>query len=201
MFQFLLTIMVLILGMFSGYMYNEVKFLKIDLENVQQKVAQNEASKSAERVVSQAEEFLMEFGQDNLVKTENVEPKPTEKIKETIEISEGFLKGFLDVDSFEVLQDSMSIGLEFNLESPTLEKLVLGGTGGVYKVSENKYKIALGCINNAGLVKSQVFSLSVDETKTLLGSKASSLRLFFSPKVGFLAKDCQSPLSLLQVNE
>ena len=119
--------------------------------------------------------------------------------KETIEIKEGFLKGFLDISSFNVQQNSMDLALDFSIESPTIENLIASGTGGITKVSTNKYKLSLGCINNAGLVKSQVFTLSVDDTKTLLSGKANNLRLFFSPKVGFVGKSCQSPLSLIQI--
>ena len=202
MFHFLLTVLILILGMFSGYMYNEVKFLKTDVENLEQKFAQIQASGSAERVESQAMEFLSEFNNDELADSQVVEAeliKEPEVPKETIEIKEGFLKGFLDISSFNVQQNSMDLALDFSIESPTIENLIASGTGGITKVSTNKYKLSLGCINNAGLVKSQVFTLSVDDTKTLLSGKANNLRLFFSPKVGFVGKSCQSPLSLIQI--
>jgi len=202
MFQFLLAVLILILGMFSGYMYNEVKFLKTDVENLEQKFAQIQASGSAERVESQAMEFLSEFNNDELADSQVVEAeliKEPEVPKETIEIKEGFLKGFLDISSFNVQQNAMDLALEFSLESPTIENLIASGTGGITKVSTNQYKLSLGCINNAGLVKSQVFTLSVDDTKTLLSGKANNLRLFFSPKVGFVGKSCQSPLSLIQI--
>ena len=73
MFHFLLTVLILILGMFSGYMYNEVKFLKTDVENLEQKFAQIQASGSAERVESQAMEFLSEFHNDDLADSQVVE--------------------------------------------------------------------------------------------------------------------------------
>jgi len=202
MFQFLLTVLVLILGMFSGYMYNELKFLKTDVENLEQKFAEVEAVNSADRVESQAIEFLSEFNNDELAESQIVEPELTpepELPKETIEIKEGFLKGFLDLERFSVEQNAMDLALKFFAESPTIESLIASGTGGITKVSENNYKLSLGCINNAGLVKSQVFTLSVEDTKTLLSGKANNLRLFFSPKVGFVGKSCQSPLSLIQI--
>jgi len=203
MFQFLLTILIVVMGMVNGYLYNEVRFLKTDLKKVEKTIQTMEASASSQRVEQQALEFIESFqdnsGEDILAASQEVEEDLIEENDETVEIVDGNLKGFLDVENPSAKVNGQSVVLEFKTESENLANLVAQNLGGVIKIGDFKYQVSLGCVNNSGILKSQIFSLSNNDSQMILGGKFENLRLFFSPKVGFVGKSCQSPLSSVQI--
>lgn len=209
MFQFLLTILIVVMGMVNGYLYNEIRFLKKDLAKIERSVQLLETSASSERIEKQALEFIESFQESDsaesqghgLAETQIVElPEVSEpENKETIEILDGSLKGFLDVIGAKSKQDGQSVMMEFSSESQNLQDLVAQSLGGVVKVAKGVYQVNLGCVNNSGIIKSQIFSLSNEESQKILKNEAEELRLFFSPKVGYVGRACQSPLSSVQI--
>ncbi len=210
MLQFLLTILVVVMGMVNGYLYNEIRFLKKDLAKIERSVQLIETSASSDRIEKQALEFIESFrGEDGgesqghglaesmIVESEKQVEQEAET--ETVEIFEGSLKGFLDVVGAKSKQDGQSVMLEFQSDSQNLSELVAQSLGGVVRVSDSVYQVNLGCVNNSGIIKSQIFSLSNEESQKILKNEAEELRLFFSPKVGYVGRACQSPLSSVQI--
>ena len=209
MLQFLLTILIVVMGMVNGYLYNEIRFLKKDLLKVERSVQLLETSASSGRIEKQAMEFIESFqgGEDlghglaesPVVESAEMEDAKADEDSETVEIVEGSLKGFLDIDSPKTQQDGQSVMLEFASDSQKLQELVARSLGGVVGVADGVYQVSLGCVNNSGIIKSQIFSLSNDESQKILKNEAEQLRLFFSPKVGYVGRACQSPLSSVQI--
>jgi len=204
MYQFILTLCIIALGLFNGYLYNQMRFLHNDLRKLEVKVERMQALGTSNRVSNEAAKFVESLqvqadnssgatgdqSSDNLASSPNVE---------TIELVDGFLKGFLDLQQTKLESSGLAVSLNFVSESQVLNDFAKNNSTVVTRLSENSFRIKLGCISNSQQVKTQMFTVNANDSKKLLANDFESLRLFFSPKVGYMNKDCQSPLSSLQI--